>query len=172
MRNKEYKYNHFVPQFYLKKFSNSKKSIGMYMLDRRKYVSNAAIDSVGGRDFLYGKDGFLEKWFGKMEAIWSVILENIIENKKIPDDSDSYTYLLMFIYLSDVRTAQVADYQNALLQEYVDILVKYDKRFQESNIDSKRVEYTIPNLSNIEIMSDIINNSMQDLYLFILKNIV
>lgn len=170
MSKKEYQYNHFVPQFYLRKFSNNKKNIGMYRLNTKEFIPNAAIKSVGGRDFLYGKDGFLEKWFSKLETIWSKILGNIIENEEISNNSEDYTYLLMFIYLSDIRTAQVADYQNALLQEYSEFIIKNDKRFENSNLDPKKIEYTIPNLVNIEIMPNIINNSMKDLYLFILKN--
>lgn len=43
-------FNHFVPQFYLKNFSNNKKGIGMFLIDRRKFIANASIKEVGGEE--------------------------------------------------------------------------------------------------------------------------
>lgn len=39
-------FNHFIPQFYLKNFSTNKKGIGMFLLDKRKFVANASIKEV------------------------------------------------------------------------------------------------------------------------------
>lgn len=127
MSKVNHQYNHYIPQFYLRNFSDNKKGIGTYMLHQRKFVANNSIRRVGGKDFLYGKDGTIEKWFEELEGKWSKIIDSIIENEKIQTDSEDYTYLLMFIYLSDARTSQVADYKNAQLQQLVDIIIKNDK---------------------------------------------
>lgn len=110
-------FNHFVLQFYLKTFSTNKKGIGMFLLDKRKFIANASIKEVEGRDYLYGEDGNIEDWFMQLEGIWSKIIKNIILNEEIPNDIEEYTNLLIFIYLSEARTAQVADYQTSLLNK-------------------------------------------------------
>ena len=53
------KYQHYVPKFYLRFFSNDDKSIGTYIKKHNKYTSKAPLDSIGGEDYLYGKDGIV-----------------------------------------------------------------------------------------------------------------
>ena len=43
-------YNHYVPQFYLKNFSGNN-SIGVYNFERNKFIDEAAIRKVGGKDY-------------------------------------------------------------------------------------------------------------------------
>ena len=164
-------FNHFVPQFYLKNFSTNKKGIGMFLLDKRKFIANASIKEVGGRDYLYGEDGKIEDWFMQLEGIWSKIIKNIILNEEIPNDIEEYTNLLIFIYLSEARTAQVADYQTSLLNKLSEFIFKNDKKFKDMNLkDIPKVKYNIPNLISLQIMPNIVCTCMQDLVLFIIKN--
>lgn len=101
-------YNHYVSKFYLRNFSGND-SIGLYNFARKEFTDEAAIRRTGGRDFLYGKDSSLEDWFQNLEGIWATIIRNILLYEKYPVDSTEYAHLLMFVYLSSVRIAEIAD---------------------------------------------------------------
>ena len=178
MKNKVKEYNHFVPQFYLKNFSNNKKSIGIYRFKEHKFIENASIKENCGRKFLYGKeDTNIEDWFGKLEGIWSNIFSKIIENEKIDYlNIDEITYIYMFIYLTDVRNAETADYNNLLLRETIKNTVlltkehKPDDKYGKLDLSIlKNLSYDKPNLINIQNMPNIVD-CMSDLKLILIKN--
>lgn len=153
-------YNHYVPQFYLKNFSGNN-SIGVYNFERNKFIDEAAIRKVGGKDHLYGKDQCLEDWFQNLEGHWSIVVNDILRTEKIPQDSTQYTYLLMFVYLSDVRVAEVADkYHDFKLQEGKNaarILKEQGKlNLSEDFIDNLTLEIDRPNLVYIQGMPKMI----------------
>lgn len=153
-------YNHYVPQFYSKNFSGNN-SIGVYNFERNKFIDEAAIRKVGGKDHLYGKDQCLEDWFQNLEGHWSIVVNDILRTEKIPQDSTQYTYLLMFVYLSDVRVAEVADkYHDFKLQEgknVARILKEQGKlNLSEDFIDNLTLEIDRPNLVYIQGMPKMI----------------
>lgn len=153
-------YNHYVPKFYLKNFSGNN-SIGLYNFDRKKFVDEAAIRKNGGRDFLYGKDNDLEDWFLNLEGKWARIINDILVYEKVPKNSTDYTYLLMFVYLSDVRVAEKADdFKRNKLEEsksIAKILVAENKiSLSDSDIENLDVIIDRPNLSYIQGMKNLI----------------
>lgn len=151
------KYQHYVPQFYLKLFSNDKKSIGLYLLDSKKYISNASIREIGGDDYFYGKDGELEDWFGELESKWSIIIKKIIENNELKLDITDYIYLLMFIYLSDARNKNNANIMNKFVNELaVTAINMYKENDIKISYKDKIVSLNSPNIYSIIAMEDII----------------
>lgn len=48
------KRHHYVPQFYLKRFSNNNESkvLGIYNLDNKKFIQNAPLKSQAYENFL------------------------------------------------------------------------------------------------------------------------
>lgn len=153
-------YNHYVPQFYLKNFSGNN-SIGLYNFDRKKFVDEAAIRKNGGRDFLYGKDNDLEDWFLNLEGKWARIINDILVYEKVPTDSTDYTYLLMFVYLSDVRVTEKADeFKRNKLKESKSIarILAAQNKISLSEVDIENLDIIIdrPNLSYIQGMKNLI----------------
>ncbi len=63
------KRHHFVPRFYLKRFSvnDEGKLIGLYNLKNDKFISEAPLKSQGYENFLYGEDDEIENALAKME---------------------------------------------------------------------------------------------------------
>ncbi|MBE5773933.1 MAG: DUF4238 domain-containing protein [Clostridiales bacterium] len=105
----DHKYHHYVPQMYLRAFSQNNKSIGGYILSENKYVNNMSIAGICGRKYLYGEDLEVERWFSDLESIWSSIIRKIISSESLELSPDEWTYLYMFIYLSEARTSMAAD---------------------------------------------------------------
>lgn len=159
-KKKQKTYNHYVPQFYLKNFSGND-SIGRYNFARKEFVNETAIWNTAGRDFLYGKNSDLEDWFQNLEGVWATIIRNILLYEKIPMDSAEYTYLLMFVYLSDVRTAETADeFKRIKLEEGKNVarILANQGKIEISNgfIESLDVQIDRFNLSYIQGMKELI----------------
>lgn len=158
----ENKYQHYVPRFYLRNFSNNGKSIGTYIFSQRKYVADAPIKKVCGRDYLYGEDLHIEKWFQGLEGKWAEIVGKILSTGKMNLDSEEWTYLLMFVYLSDVRTAYAAD---AFIDETILTTKVCAKLYREhrgleitdEEIDQLCASVDKPNLYNIRNMEHLLD---------------
>lgn len=90
---------HFVPKFYLKKFSNSndEKSIGVFLKNRQKCIRTASIEGQAQKPFYYGKDGKVEDYLMGIEGHASIVLAKICELQKITEDPfDDYFRILHF----------------------------------------------------------------------------
>ncbi len=153
-------YNHYVPQFYLKNFSGNN-SIGRYNFCRKEFIDKVAISHTAGRDFLYGKNSDLEDWFQDLEGVWATTIRNILLYEKIPMDSVEYTYLLIFVYLSDVRIAEIADeFKTTVLEEGKNVarILANQGKFEVSDefIENLDVQIDRSNLSYIQGMKKMV----------------
>lgn len=102
----ERKKQHFVPQFYLRNFSNDQngRNIGLYNLNSSKYIPTTLIKNQSCRDFFYGKDGTVEEGLSQIESILAPEIKNVIDNESLPvRESDAHIALLIFIVISDLR---------------------------------------------------------------------
>lgn len=71
------KNQHFVPQTYLRSFSNDSKSIGLLIKSSQKIVPMAPIHSQSSRDYFYGKDLLIEDTFSDIEGVLASIINKI-----------------------------------------------------------------------------------------------
>ena len=168
------KYQHFVPKFYLRNFSNNGKSIGSYVFSNHKYIADAPIRKICGRDYLYGEDLEIEKWFANLEGIWATIIKRIINESTLSINDEEYTYLLMLIYLSEARTGFHADtfvdFQEKQFHEYLRLYREHGRiRLSDEEINNLSVKVEKPNLTSIKAMPEIVE-VMSDLVLVLLKN--
>ncbi len=140
----EKKFNHSVPKFYLRNFSNNTKSIGMYLLSHNQYVKDASIKDIAGQDYLYGKDSQIEDWFANLENEWAILIKDIINSEIISKEPEDYANLLMFIYLSEARTIQAA----ADLNNEIDTIYKAIAKmtyYNNNKITKDELDYYIKN---------------------------
>lgn len=77
------KNQHYVPQFYLKLFSNNQdqKTFGIWNIEKEIFVRSGSIRDQASLDYFYGKDLELEKAFGQQETLMSQIYSYILETK-------------------------------------------------------------------------------------------
>lgn len=166
----EKKNHHYVPQFYLRKFSNDGRSIGIYLLDKKKYIPCASIKKTAYREHLYGEDNSIENRLANDESEWSKIINKIIDSENLDLDQEEYIMLLLFITMSEARTSQTADYNNAEISTLSKLILKM-KNIPSGNVD---IHFNTPNLVSLKsaieitpILSDlnvllIINESNRD----------
>ena len=153
----EKEYQHYVPKFYLRFFSNNSKSVGTYIFKNNKYIPVASLDSIGGSKYLYGEDGEIENWFSELEGKWNIILKKIIDTNSLNITQEEYTYLLMFIYLSEARSKTSADIMNKFINEVAITTYNIDPKNENKYSYKENIaKFAIPNLNTIEIMPEII----------------
>lgn len=168
------KYQHFVPQFYLRNFSENGKSIGGYLLKEHKFVKHMPIKDICGRDYLYGKDLELERWFSNLENNWAILLRKIINSVNLSLSPDEWAFLYMFIFLTDARNGFNADSANDMTTKTAQLIAKISRdhgRLSNTDEEIKQLKYVsnIPNLPAIQAMPKMIN-IMTDLKPLLIHN--
>ena len=160
------KNHHFVPQFYLRNFSQSGKNIGMYIFDAQKHVLNASIRGVAYREYLYGRDEEIENGLADNEGEWAEIINRIILTYDLKLNEEEYIMLLLFICMSDARTLKMADIYNKHLNNIANAATKLkplDKKF------GGRINYSVPNLLAMQVAAETVN-ILSDLQFILLIN--
>jgi hypothetical protein len=74
---KEKVYNHYVPQFLMRNFSDNGNSIGQYIKNYRSYIKDASIKKICGANYLYGKTSELEDILCDLESLWAKSIKKI-----------------------------------------------------------------------------------------------
>lgn len=109
------KKQHYVPQFYLRNFSDNGKTIIQYILDKKIYLPISAIKSVAYQEYLYGKEQNIESMFSMNEAEWKRIISTIITDQEVRLTEQDFVTFALFITLSIHRTARSSEESAALV---------------------------------------------------------
>lgn len=118
------KNQHYVPQFYMRNFSDDGKKIGIYLLQRREYIANAPIKNQASKDYMYSKDPTMENALGDLEGLSDDTIKKIIADPKMKIEGKDREVLFVFTLLQLGRTLSHTDE----LQELAD--KTYKQMFQ------------------------------------------
>lgn len=77
------KNQHFVPQFYFKKFSKDGKTICLFNIKSGKFVQFATIKGQCSRDYFYSKNTQIETIFSYLEGLGNNLISEIINNRTL-----------------------------------------------------------------------------------------
>lgn len=103
---------HYVPKFYLRNFSEDKKSIGIYFFEKNKIINHASIKDNLWKEYFYGEDAVIENKLGEYEGRWNDIISAIIETERLPDTESDLVLLRYFILISSARTQKRGNQMN------------------------------------------------------------
>lgn len=103
----ENKKHHYVPRFYLKRFSSNSKSINLWNISSEKKVLAANLKNQCYRDYFYGEEPGPEKALGTIEGQAAEIFRRI-ESSGCPPPPKSVDHLnlIMYIAVQHLRTKQ------------------------------------------------------------------
>lgn len=95
---------HYVPQFYMKHFSNIKNAgknnekvlISFYQFKDNLLRENIPTKTICSEDYFYDKDGKIEKPLAVMETRWSTALNNAIDDNFIIDDIENIREFVIY----------------------------------------------------------------------------
>jgi hypothetical protein len=109
------KKQHYVPVFYLKKFSGDGKSINIWNIPKRKRIISAKLRSQCCKDYFYGKELLIEHTLGNVEAKLANIFR-LIDYYKCPpiNGTEDRLLLLLYVLIQYSRTKYSADSINEL----------------------------------------------------------
>lgn len=159
---KEKVYNHYVPQFLMRNFSDNGNSIGQYIKNSRSYIKDASIKKICGANYLYGKTSELEDILCDLEGLWAKSIKKICIKEKLPLNKEEKKLIYSFITVSDARTYDMAMRQKKSFNEIIKNDVRYahlTKTEEFKSIDENRVKIKLnrPNLIPIKYALDIVD---------------
>jgi len=77
------KNQHFVPQFYFKKFSKDGRTICLFNLKNKKFIPNATIKGQCSKSYFYSKNTQIETEFSRLEGLGNKLISEVIKNKNL-----------------------------------------------------------------------------------------
>lgn len=147
--------NHYVPQFYMKYWSNNNKHVYVYKTIvpneyfpywKIKSIKNTAV----GKDIYTFYDGQIEnddfeKLTSEIESKSKIIMDNIIKKGKL--DTIEIEYLIKFIILSKYRTPKafkvitefLVNHTEKLFNELTKKLLNYDNQILKNPKNKKKI---------------------------------
>lgn len=156
----EKKNQHYIPKFYLRKFSfkGNGKQIGLFNVSKEFFYPTATLKNQGSKDFFYGTDGIIEDGLSQMEGELADTLKQIIEDRKVPHKgSKSHANMLLFVALTHLRNP-------VLIQNMKDMVTSQQIKATEldPNLDPTRFFPNIDHQYAIQLalssIPDIVNN--------------
>ena len=109
------KKHHFVPRFYLKRFSPDGKSINLYNIPNSRRILRANLKNQCYRDYFYGKDLKVEQSIAAIETEAADILRKIDEcSCPPPPFSAEHVSLITHVAIQQARTEYEADALNEI----------------------------------------------------------
>lgn len=132
------KKQHYVPRFYLKRFSEDGKSICLYNIKNKLKVINANLKNQCYRKYFYGKEKIIEHSLSDIEKGFSAILSMIDDTGSLPPPlSDEHLIIVIYILTQYGRTKYSAD----ATDEWNDMWIKhvYGKQI-ESEIEGLKLD--------------------------------
>lgn len=169
------KNQHFVPQFYLRRFSNTLKSpyINLFNYKSQKFISNAAIKKQASINNFYDNDNLVEDTLSLIEREAAKCISKIDETNVIPKSLSDRITILAFTLFQTTRTKSSAlDVQSGIndlykrANENVPALKDFFKEYRigiekPASFAISITARLIPLASDLKLML-ILNNTNQD----------
>lgn len=166
------KKHHYVPRFYLKKFSQNGKSISLFNLKSERKILHANLNNQCYKDYFYGKDQNVEYNLTKLETCAAEILNQIEQTGELPPrDSQDYKILLQFTSIQRARTIHSADAMSEAFDKIMKSAMSMDMAMREKPIDLSNVSIKLKNVApNLVRFATEATLYLIDLHCKIIKN--
>ncbi len=105
------KNQHFVPQFYLRRFSSNQRSVRAFCIPQDRLIGTASIRHQCSKPYLYGRDGKLESVLGSIEGTAAGVLKALDRppNTATISESDFETFLAFCVIQGHRTPANIRD---------------------------------------------------------------
>lgn len=113
-----HKNHHFVPQFYLRRFSPDGRSVATLILNEIRVVEKASIRNQCQKEYFYGK-GAAEEGFQLLEGDIATVLRTMENVRRFPSKlSEDHQMLMLYLASQRARTSQAAREQLQFADEF------------------------------------------------------
>lgn len=168
------KNQHYVPQFYLRNFSNDEKVFHLLNLSSGKNVDRARIKCQCSEDYFYGNDGLIEKNLGAVEEECSQWLKQCLSwddpKKELP--VIIRCWLARFAAIQYMRTKKNIEFFSDSDKLYSKLLSSlYERDYGPDSIPDIYKEKDYSNLPGLSFIAAILNcGALIDLTAVLLDN--
>lgn len=143
------KKHHYVPRFYLKRFSvnNEGKVLGLYNHKSEIFIANAPLKHQACETFLYGRDDEVEAELGKLESNVAKMFHYWTEEKILippPENTNGFTLLKRFILYQLYRTPKAGNNLNNAFNGAFHELIKIYEPGKSKNFDGLNLVHPDP----------------------------
>src|SRR5690606_29924205 len=100
--------------------------IGVYVIDRAKFIANAPIRGQACRNYFYGKDSRAERAFGYIEGHASRIFAEAINHGRLPvPASQDHEWLIFYLGMQHARTVGAAEQYNERSEKVAKAILRH-----------------------------------------------
>ncbi len=143
------KNQHFVPQFYLRRFSRDGSSIAVFNLAGREHHPTASIKGQCAKPYFYGRNPKVEEAIQGLEQMGAAVIRDILASDEPPrKGSLPHHRLVSYVMTQWGRTPEAASEQEAFATEFVRRIVKTQGALTNPSLmehaESIRVRYEDP----------------------------
>lgn len=155
------KYNHYVPKFYLAKFSKNPKYIDKCIIKTEKIIRKASTKGTGGQDYLYGRNSAIEDELANYEGAWNEVITEIIQHGILSTDPKPQLLLRYFIVLSYARTLDKAENTKEMWERSLEMAKKLEEGTTSQSVSNEIRNQTeaiaeIPNYSAFQQVDELV----------------
>ncbi len=163
----ERKKQHYVPQFYLRFFSDDKKHLFTYNIKLKKSF-RSKINRLCQSSYFYGDDE-LEKALGIIENKQSNVLKKLISDQNIGSlTREELYYLRSFVLLQRTRTKEEQVYSEKIADELISGHLESDINLHDQGLEME-VKWPKAHLNGMECAIQEVEE-INDLYPILIKN--
>lgn len=126
------KRQHYVPQFYLRNFSEDGKTIGCchFDMDGIRIIKDAPIRTQACKDYFYTKDIRLEKAFSQIEGDANALIQKILSGYTSFTRTEE-ELLKQYVFFQNIRTPFHAnEFESAMIKMYRTVAPEDDSEIQ------------------------------------------
>src|SRR5579862_1401374 len=138
------KRHHFVPRFYLRRFSPNGRSVRLFNLRTNRIVPAANLDRQCYRNYFYGKTPELENVLGEVESVAAHILRRLSAGEVFPQRSVDHVNLVIFLLLQFARTTYLADSFDEVLDRFAKHILSQRSDIPQDVLAGVKIVHTEP----------------------------
>lgn len=124
-----------MPQMYMRLFARvGDHRIGVYVIDRAKFIPNAPIRGQACRNYFYGKDRRAERALSNMEGHASRIFAEAINHGRLPaPGSQDHEWLVFYLGMQHARTVGAAERHNEGSEKVAKAILRHRAELEENS---------------------------------------
>lgn len=159
------KKHHFVPRFYLKRFSRNGKSISIFNAPSGRVIKLGNLSNQCYKDYFYGKDQIVEKRLSSIEGRASEILDRMFTQ---PYSASDHINLILYIAIQHGRTNYAISTMNEMMDRFMKYVGKHE--FERIGANPEDFEFTFPATSQNAVINAMLGHyALLDLRLKIIR---
>lgn len=149
------KRHHYVPQFYLRRFSEERKFISCFNKSTGKFIPKAPIKGQCQINRYYDWDPDVERRLGIIESAASVLISRICETQSISSlSNEEWSFVLVFIALQSARTKTTGDSNNKMTDYFAKLMAGGASELAGIDVKKFKIKNTYPTALPIKVALD------------------